>query len=180
MKNRFIEDNGTLLIDGHAWMKMLRVAYYTVAKIREMRIGDEISLFDFLGPPPTRARATITKHRGYCRLSVLWLLNVGKASRRGHIWYWVDFKLERHCLVRMIPNQDKPEGTIAEIREAEYTVRRVCRLVHRLGRMAKQADDRPSWVAMMPMTCPVGALKVRRAAFLDTIAAPSSQTRKAA
>lgn len=47
---KFKIDNESLVIDGHSWMRMLRFPYYTVAKIRQMKVGEQLSLFDFVGP----------------------------------------------------------------------------------------------------------------------------------
>lgn len=179
MPSRLIErDDATLLINGHDWMKTLGLPLWTIAKMRDMRIGEELALFGFTGPAmspktgPTMAHATVIRHRGGYRLEVFWMLHVGNAKRRGHIWSWIDFVLEKGSTIRFVPERPgTPETTVAAIRASEKSVRLVCRLVARLREMAKKAGNRTSAFAMRPQLCAADRRTVNHATFLDTIAA---------
>lgn len=163
-----------IVFDGHDWMGRLRLPYWTIAKIREMRVGDELPIFEFSGPPmterieSTRVACHVRRARGAFLLEVLWMAHVGKASKRGHIWSWVYFHLGTGSTVTLLGEEGKTES---EILSAESSVRRVCRLVQRLQRMAERAGDRHSMVSMMPMP---GHWRDENGVvpFLQTIVAP--------
>jgi len=179
---KFTQDNGSLVIDGHDWMRMLRFPYFTVAKIREMKVGDELSMFEFVGPSgfkegsdahPGHVGARIQRlHGKQWKLEVFWMAHVGKVFKRGHIWSWVTFRLGAGSVICITP--ESADHDLNYLIDAEKMVRRVCRLVHRLSKMAEKAGDRQSMVQMWAAPRQYSELpdEVPYIAFLDTIAAP--------
>ncbi|GIK74532.1 MAG: hypothetical protein BroJett021_35200 [Chloroflexota bacterium] len=163
-----------LVFDGHEWMERLRLPYWTIAKMREMRVGDELPIFEFSGPPmsekiaSTKVACHVQRAKGSWRLEVLWMAHVGKASKRGHIWSWVDFRLGAGSAITLLsePNKDK-----SHVLSAEFQVRRICRLVDRLRRMADHAGD---WHSMARMEASPGYWRddIGVVPFLKQIAAP--------
>lgn len=142
-----------IVFDGHDWAGRLRLPYWTIAKLREMRVGDELPIFEFFGPPmlenlgPSRVSCCVQREKGLWRLDVLWMAHIGKARKRGHIWSWVNFHLGAGSMVTLLSEEGQDAS---ELLRAEFQVRRVCRLVGRLQRMADRAGDRRSMVSMMP------------------------------
>jgi hypothetical protein len=173
-------EGSQIVVDGHKWMAMLRFPHFTVAALRDMRVGDELSMFEFLGPAmggsgePAVALATISRARGKYQLEVAWMLHVGKVARRGHIWYWVNFALEKNSVIRFIPPVKavcKNVGPVAETLLAERACRHVCRLAYRLSQMAEKAGDRNAMVDMLAAPRRAGRRAPPQIAFLDTLAA---------
>lgn len=182
---KFIQNKDSLVIDGHDWMRMLRFPYFTVAKIREMKVGEELSMFEFAGPSGGLGQgsnaagfsqgsnldygsvgARITRmHGGKWMLEVIWMAHIGKALRRGHIWSWVFFRLETGSIIRILPS-----STDDDLIQSEQLVRKVCRLVARLSKMAEKTGDRQSMARMLAY--PKKFQHVPYISFLDTIAAP--------
>mgnify|MGYP003597351062 CR=1 FL=1 len=83
-----------MIIDGDKLLRDLRLPYYTIAMLRDMKHGDSYELFDVYGPAmhpgtdadPANAGARIEKVKGGYVLSALWMLHIGKAQKRGHMW----------------------------------------------------------------------------------------------
>lgn len=85
-----------MILDGDRLLRDLRLPYYTIAMLREMKVGDCYELFDVYGPSmfkngdteldPANASASIERIKGGYRLSAGWMLHIGKARRRGHMW----------------------------------------------------------------------------------------------
>lgn len=176
----FTQDGDSLVADGHEWMQALRFPYFTIAKIREMKIGEELSMFAFDGPSRlkddfSRAEATIKRLRGKWQIEVFWMLHIGKRQRRGDIWSWCYFKLEPSSVIRILPESSE---NVNHLILCEKITRRVCRLAHRLSKMAEKAGDRQSMVEMwaVPRRYDEGRA-VPYAVFLDTIAAPPMSLR---
>lgn len=176
---KFIQDKDSLTIDGHEWMRMLRFPYYTVAKIRNMKVRDELSMFEFAGPSCFKREAAagngcvcakIQRMSGKrWKLEVFWMAHVGKTFKRGVIWSWVFFRLEPGSLIRILP-----ESVDDNLIRSEQVVRKVCRLANRLTKMAEKAGDRQSMAQMMAYPRQFYDLpdKVPYISFLDSIAAP--------
>lgn len=184
---KFTQDNGSLVIDGHDWMEILRFPYYTVAKIREMKVGDELSIFNFIGPSGFTKGSNADRgevgariqrlHGKEWKLEVFWMVHIGKAFKRGHIWSWVTFRLGAGSIIRITNKSSEHVNTLID---AEKSVRRVCRLVHRLSKMAKKNGDSRSMSRMMAHPRQYYELPNEKPyiAFLETIAAPPFGSKK--
>ena len=133
-----------MVIDGDKLLRDLRLPYYTIAMLRDMKLGDCYELFDVYGPSmfkggdtdPANAGARIEKVKGGYVLSGLWMLHIGKAQKRGHMWSpGVKLKLLPARKFELIPEKraDGEQVALAGLR----LLIRICRLGHRLAAMAK-------------------------------------------
>ena len=137
----------TAPLDGDKLLRDLRLPYFTIAMLREMKVGDYFTLFDVgmfvdMGDKedcPT-ASAQIERVKGGYSLSALWMLHVGKVKRRGHMFVpGVTLKLMagRQFEIRA-KDQSEAEVSIAGLR----LFIRIVRLAHRLSRMAAAAEEK--------------------------------------
>lgn len=133
-----------MIIDGDKLLRDLRLPYYTIAMLRDMRVGDSYELFDVYGPSmlsgtdvdPANAGARIEKVKGAYVLSALWMLHVGKAHKRGHMWSpGAKLKLLPGRKFELIPEK-RADGEQVALAGLRLFIR-ICRLGHRLAAMAK-------------------------------------------
>lgn len=145
-----------ITIDADKILNDLRLPYYTIAMLRDMKLGDDYQLFDVYGPSiagadPANASASIEKIKGGYSLSAMWMLNIGNARRRGHMWVPT-------VTINLLP------GRKFKIKQANLNALRlfirICRLAHRLAKMADSAkayDDarklRPSMLKRTEGRC---------------------------
>ncbi|KWN79237.1 hypothetical protein WM24_27335 [Burkholderia ubonensis] len=163
------EEAGRVVVDGDRWLRRLGMPYFTLAILREMRVGDEVILLDYDGPsilpggePPGRVGASIEKVRGgNWYFSALWMLHVGHATRRPHIFTFGTFRVETG---RRLSWEGKDTG-------AMRSFERVVRLSVRLARMARFAGDRTSARRMEPYPWLDHDFTRTDVPFLTTIAA---------
>lgn len=168
-------------INGHAWMRALRMPPFTIARLREMRVDEQLVMLNIQGPAsfPTAepAVATIVFDRdrgGIWHYDALWMLHVGKsANRRGHIWTFGNFKLVRGGDIEFVADSisDTPEKVAA----AERQLRRISRLAARLAMMAQARGDRAAYVGLYPYPKSYrqnGVPESTAATFLASLAGP--------
>lgn len=79
------QENGTRIIDGHKWLRSLRIPMWALAQIRELRVGESYLIGHFDGPSglPNEdgvASAAITREpgKGNYSFSAIWLLSFGR------------------------------------------------------------------------------------------------------
>lgn len=135
-----------MLIDADRWLRGTGLPYWTVAKLREMKVGEVLSLVDFEGPGITgaltgSARVVVERKRGYWSFSALWLLYVGRnAFRRGTLWAPdVHFRVKPGRTLEFIGNDDGSDYILQVLRRCRH-----------LAKWAKDAGDRKAYVAMLP------------------------------
>ncbi|WP_037586985.1 hypothetical protein [Stenoxybacter acetivorans] len=165
-----------LLIDGDKLLRDLRLPYFTIAQLREMKVGDCYELFDVYEPglwqgdmsASANAFAAIERVYGSCRLSGLWLLNIGNAKRRGYLY--VD-----EIRIKLLPNRTfellpyRQGGEQAALNGLRLFVR-ICRLAHRLAVMARNAGAIEDALKLRP--CLMNEVERRcghEVAFLKTL-----------
>lgn len=146
-----------MIIDGDKLLRDLRLPYYTIAMLRDMRVGDSYELFDVYGPSmlpgtdvdPANAGARIEKVKGGYALSALWMLHIGKAKKRGHMWVpAVKLKLLPGRKFELVPDkrEDGEQVALAGLR----LFIRICRLGHRLAAMAKASGAKDDARKLQP------------------------------
>lgn len=137
----------TAPLDGDKLLRDLRLPYFTIAMLREMKVGDYFELFDVSRcvdmddkeDYPT-ASARIERVKGGYSLSALWMLHVGKVKKRGHMFVpGVTLKLMpgRRFEIRT-RDQNEADVSIAGLR----LFIRIVRLTHRLSRMAAAVGEK--------------------------------------
>lgn len=134
--------------DADPWLRRLGLPYYTLSILLEMRVGDEVVLFDYDGPPIVpgatvrgRGVARIERCRdGQWRYDALWMLGIGKLYQRGTIWTFGAFKVQKFRRLSW------------EVKDAEAmrVFEHVLRLSSRLARMARARGDCVSMQALKP------------------------------
>jgi len=112
-------------IDGHKWMKRLRLPYYWVAKLREMRVGDELIIGSFSGPgmgsKPGKSTAYFRKETGKWFFEGGWLITLHRKQHPPHhIWASGYFKLEKGSIITFLENTTP---------ETEKSFVRICRYI---------------------------------------------------
>ncbi len=127
-----------LQIDAHDWIRALRLAYYRVAQIRELRLGEQFWIGYFAGPgvsPDAKGHceAYIERIRGGYSFNAIWTVSTGKASR-AHIMTFGKFNLLPGNVIEFASSQDLA---------AERTFRLVCRYVGYIHRHAKAYGINP-------------------------------------
>lgn len=170
-----------MILDGDKLLRDLRLPYYTIAMLREMKLGDSYELFDVYGPSmfkgvetdPANASARIEKVKGGYRLSALWMLHIGKAKRRGHMWSpGVTLKLLPGRKFELVPAKGTDGQQVAHGGLRLFI--RINRLAHRLATMAKAAGAKDDARTLQPtMMSEVDHRCGYTVAFLDTLAAES-------
>jgi hypothetical protein len=156
------------MIDADWLLRKLRLPYYTVAKLRQMKLGEQLVLFNVLGPPmmndavPSQARAVLTRVRGGINFGAVWNLHIGKASKRGHMYcLGTVFKLHPLRQISIVTEGDSFKLFI-----------KIFRLMHRLSAMAQAKGFNKDAVWLKPSTLQLPEEYYgQRSVFLDTIAA---------
>ncbi|MBN3780472.1 hypothetical protein G3O06_23445 [Burkholderia sp. Ac-20345] len=159
-----------ITVDADPWLRRLGLPYYTLAILRDMRIDDEVVLFDYDGPcivpggdTPGRVAALVERVKGQWRYEALWMIGVGKCNmRRGTIWTFGTFKVEKGRRLSW------PEKDMAAMRLFE----RVVRLSNRLARMARASGDKSSSKALTPYPYRNYGDVLAAAPFLTTLVPP--------
>ncbi|WP_321874500.1 hypothetical protein [Burkholderia ubonensis] len=161
-----------IVCDADPWLRRLGLPYYTLAILRDMRVGDEVVLFDYEGPcivpggdTPGRVAAMVERVKGEWRFEALWMVGIGKNDkRRGTIWTFGRFKVEKSRRLSW------PEKDMAAMRSFE----RIVRLSNRLAKMARAAGDSSSRRAMTPYPYRHYDDVLAVAPFLTTLIPPHS------
>jgi hypothetical protein len=132
-------------IDGDRLLRDLRLPYFTMAKLREMKVGEVYELFDVYGPPmfpegseATCAGASIERIKGGLCFNALWMLNVGRKGRKRPIMFVPSVVLKQVQKRNFELQVDK------EAHHSHHGLRlfvRIVRLAHRLADMAKAAGE---------------------------------------
>jgi len=133
-----INDDQDLRIDSHNWIRALRLEYFHVAQIRELRLGEQFWIGYFLGPgvtPDTKGHceAYIERVRGGYRFHAIWTICMGKSSRP-HIMTYGEFNLLPGNIIKFASENDLA---------AEKAFRKVCRYVAYIVRHAKEYGITP-------------------------------------
>lgn len=147
MKNQTAVARPNICIDGNKLLRDLRLPYFTIAMLREMKVGDYFELFDVSMAVvksekedyPT-ASARIERVKGGYSLSALWMLHVGKVKRRGHMFC-------PGVTLKLMPGRqfEIPAKTQSEAEVSLAGLRlfiRIVRLAHRLSRMAAAIGEK--------------------------------------
>lgn len=168
-----------LIIDGDKLLRDLRLPYYTIAMLRDMKVGDSYELFQVYGPSmlpgtgadPAYAGARIEKVKGGYELSALWMLHIGKATKRGHMWVpAVKLKLLPGRKFELVPDKRK-DGEQVALAGLRLFIR-ICRLAHRLAVMAKASGAKDDARKLLPtMMSKVDNRCGYQVPFLETLAA---------
>lgn len=137
----------SIVLDGNKLLRDLRLPYFTIAILREMKVGDYVELFDVSmyvdnsdkqDYPNAGARIERVKG-GYC-LSALWMLHIGKVKKRGYMFCpGVTVKLMPGRKFE-IPAKDDGEADVSMAGLRLFI--RIVRLAHRLSRMASAAGEK--------------------------------------
>lgn len=127
-----------LQIDSHDWIRALRLEYYRVAQIRELRLGEQFWIGYFSGPGVSadatgHCEAYIERIRGGYRFHAIWTVCMGK-SRRPHIMTSGEFNLLPGNIIKFASENDLL---------AEKPFRKVCRYVAYIVRHAKEYGITP-------------------------------------
>jgi hypothetical protein len=144
----------SVVIDGDKLLRDLRLPYFTIAMLRGMKLGASYELFDVYGPSlgcsePASAGACIEKIKGGYMLSALWMLNVGKAKRRGHLW-------SPSVVLKLLPNRKFAVSDVFVSARRPISLDglklfvRIVRLGHRLADMATAAGDKEAARKLRP------------------------------
>jgi hypothetical protein len=163
-----------MIVDGDQLLRDLRLPYYTIAILRNMKVGDRFELFDVCGPSmfeggdPSSASAGIERVKGGHNLSALWMLHIGNARRRGHLW-------ASGVKLKLLAGRRFEILTESDAGEAKATLQSfvcICRLAHRLAAMATAAGDlKAAWLLRPMMTNEVADRYGHEIGFLNSIAA---------
>lgn len=137
----------SLCIDGDKLLRDLRLPYFTIAMLREMKVGDYFELFDVsmymeksVNEDYPTASARIERVKGGYSLSALWMLHVGKVKKRGHMFVpGVTLKL---LPGRKFEIQAKDQNAAAVAIAGIRLFIRIVRLAHRLSRMAASVGEK--------------------------------------
>ena len=168
----------SICIDGDKLLRDLRLPYFTIAMLREMKVGDYFELFDVsmaLGKSekedyPT-ASASIERVKGGYSLSAIWMLHVGKVKRRGHMF--VPGVALKFLPGRKFEIQAKDQNAAAMAIAGIRLFIRIVRLAHCLSRMAASVGEKGCERKLRPS---VTGHEEERCGyvvpFLDKLAAP--------
>lgn len=179
MKTSMSLERVKMVIDGDKLLRDLRLPYYTIAMLRDMKVGECYELFDFYGPAlpelgdagPANAGARIERVKGGFLFSALWMLHIGKAKRRGHMYApGVKLKLLPGRKLEIVSErfEDGEQVAFAGLR----LFVRICRLAHRLASMAKAAGAKEDVRLLRPaMMKEVDHRCGYEVPFLNTLAA---------
>jgi hypothetical protein len=167
-----------LRFDAHDWMRQLRLPYWTVSILREMRVDDERHVLNVEGPAvgnrsePTVVRVIFSREpTGVWSYEALWTLSVGKRVRP-HVYTMGHFKLHPGSIVELRPSYESMsrEGTL----KAARLLMLICRRAARLSLMAEKGGDRAHGMALRPM--PRKPHDPIRVPYLETLAASGARS----
>jgi hypothetical protein len=103
------QENGTTIIDGHTWMRSLRIPMWALAQIRKLRVGESYLIGHFDGPSgiPNHvgtASAEITREpgKGNYSFGAIWLISFGRRPHT-HIFATGRFILRPGCEIMFEP-----------------------------------------------------------------------------
>ncbi len=104
-------------------MQHLRLPFWYVAKLRELRVGEQlwIGLFggpELVGKPDGECQAYFEREHGCYAWHAVWTINIGPNRRRPHVLTFGKFRLLPENKIELLSSQDKV---------AERTFRVVCR-----------------------------------------------------
>lgn len=129
-------------IDAHDWVRTLRLEYYRVAQIRNLRVGEQFWIASFSGPGITpevdgHCEAYIERVRGGYRFNAIWTMRwTGKATR-SHIMTYGSFNLLSGNIIEFDAVKDV---------EAEMSFRKVCGYAGYITRHAKEYGIAPIYL----------------------------------
>lgn len=137
-----------VVIEMDKWMRGTGLPYWTVAAIREMKVGDSFIILDYTGPglsPEHQGRVSVAidREHGAWVFSALWLAQIGRnAHKRGHIFVsCARFKLIAHRRIEV------SDGSSLR---GMHLVRLILRRSFALSRWARLAGEREAAAALDP------------------------------
>ncbi len=121
-------------VDAHDWIRGLRLEYWRVAQLRELRVGEQFWIAFFSGPGVTKSckghcEAYIERIRGGYRFAAVWTMNWTANARHAHVMTDGYFNLLKGNVVEFQSERDV---------EAVRSFRLVCRYVAHILRHAKR------------------------------------------
>lgn len=131
----------SLRIDAHDWMRALRLEYYRVAQIRDLRQGEQFWVGYFPGPGVTpdatgHCKAYIERIRGgYC-FHAIWTICLGTVTRP-HVMTSGEFKLLPGNIIEFASDKHLL---------AEAPFRKICRYVAYIVRHATNYGISPLYI----------------------------------
>ena len=141
-----------IIIDADKWMRGTGLPYWTVAALREMKVGDGLTILDFTGPgfsPDHQGSVgvSVERRRGCWEFSALWLSEIGRnARRRGHIFVpGAKFKLLPGRKIEVMSNLDQ---------DGMRLVRLILCRSSKLAKWARESGDRLAAGALSPSHFP--------------------------
>ncbi|MDF8364727.1 hypothetical protein [Achromobacter anxifer] len=115
------QENGTTIIDGHKWMRSLRIPMWALAQIRKLRVGESYLIGHFHGPSgiPNHvgtASAEITREpgKGNYRFGAIWLISFGR-RQHAHIFTTGHFILRPGREILFEPQDMKHERGFQQV-----------------------------------------------------------------
>ncbi|MHB1665899.1 hypothetical protein [Thiomonas sp.] len=135
-------------VDSHHWVQQLRLPYYTVAQIRNLKRGERLSLVNVSGPPwqyggpDSRASAHVEKGYGFWELQAVWEIPAGQRAERRGTWgtgpllFWL--------------KKGNQIVTLADDAERWRQAKRMLRLCRRLAHVAKSRGERRAYGDLLP------------------------------
>lgn len=140
------------VLDADEWMRGTGLPYWTVAALREMKVGDGLTILDFKGPGLSANHegsvgVSVERKRGCWEFSALWLSEIGRNSRRrGHIFVpGARFKLLSGRKIEAMSSVDL---------DGMRLVRLILRRSSTLTRWAEESGDRLAAGALNPSHFP--------------------------
>ncbi|MBU9200039.1 hypothetical protein KTD31_01305 [Burkholderia multivorans] len=142
-------------LDFDHFRRLTGLPYWTWAKLRELRVGQQLQLVDFAAPgivPKVEGVAAVTVERrrgGTFRMDAMWTAHLGKnAQRRGHLWVWVEFKMQPGRKMELLPDKSatRDDSHLWCLRLIQVVLRRAALL----SRWAKRDGDSEAFGALYP------------------------------
>jgi hypothetical protein len=142
-------------LDVDPFLRRTGLPYWTWAKLRQMRVGQEFELVNFVAPgilPEVEGAVAVTVERqrgGVFRLDAVWTAHLGKnAQRRGHLLVWAHFKMLPGRKLELLPDKSatRPDSHLWCLRLIRVVLRRAALL----ARWAKRDGDRDAFGALYP------------------------------
>lgn len=139
-----------LRIDAHEWVRALRLEYYRVAQIRDLRVGEQFWIASFSGPGVTpkvdgHCEAYIERVRGGYQFNAIWTMRWTGKPTRSHIMTYGSFNL--------LPGNIIEFEAVKDV-EAEKSFRKVCGYSGYITRHSKEYGIEPIYLSA-PYHCHV-------------------------
>ena len=149
-------ETSKMIINADKWMRGTGLPYWTVAALRNMKVGDELIFLSFTGPgysPKVQGsvEVSVERLRGCWNFSALWLSLIGRnAKRRGFILVpGTKFKLLPGRKFAIASKQDE---------HGMLLVRRMLRRSYKLAQWAKASGEHSAARALYPSNFPTRSM----------------------